>query len=505
MNKVEEIFKAWNIAFNPNSEQAELASKRIEICNSCEHKVTNLGINRCSVCGCALKGKVFSPVKGACPKGKWDEVDEVMVKGIEITSEDTIFIQIASYRDPELIPTIKDCISKAKYPERLSFGICWQHSEEDVWDNLDEFKENPAFTIMDVPWYESKGLCWARHHIQKMWKGEKYTLQIDSHHRFLQDWDVELIKMMYLTESPKPILTSYAGMYRPETNELLNKDPYKMVGKKFTLGGTILFYPETIQGWETLIKPVPARFVSGHFFFTYGIHCEEYKYDPNLYFAGDEISLSIRSFTLGYDLFHPHKLVIWHEYTREGRVKHWDDFQSKNADKIEKTFGELDDVSKKRLRQMLQEENNGSDITGYGLGTARSHKEYEIYAGIDFANRILHPDLIAGIDPPTTVEQDSDWRTLQLTVFNKEVTWSQYINHFKKEISNLDDIQFIYVGIEDTSGKLLFRKDITDPSYLSFENTSLVVNLGTYQVPHILIVWPYLKNEGWKSRIDILL
>jgi hypothetical protein len=75
MNKLEEIFKAWNISFNPDDSQAELAGKRIEICNSCEFKTTTLGINRCSVCGCALKGKVFSPVKGACPKGKWDEVD----------------------------------------------------------------------------------------------------------------------------------------------------------------------------------------------------------------------------------------------------------------------------------------------------------------------------------------------------------------------------------------------------------------------------------------------
>jgi len=75
MNKLQEIFKAWNIAFDPDNEQAELAAKRIEICNSCDKKVTNLGINRCSVCGCALKGKVFSPVKGACPIGKWDEVD----------------------------------------------------------------------------------------------------------------------------------------------------------------------------------------------------------------------------------------------------------------------------------------------------------------------------------------------------------------------------------------------------------------------------------------------
>ena len=43
-----------------------------------------------------------------------------------------IFIQIASYRDPQLIPTLKDCISKAKNPENLVFAIAWQHSKDDV-------------------------------------------------------------------------------------------------------------------------------------------------------------------------------------------------------------------------------------------------------------------------------------------------------------------------------------------------------------------------------------
>ncbi len=42
-----------------------------------------------------------------------------------------IFIQIASYRDPQLIPTIKDCIDKSKKPENLRFGICRQFHPED--------------------------------------------------------------------------------------------------------------------------------------------------------------------------------------------------------------------------------------------------------------------------------------------------------------------------------------------------------------------------------------
>jgi hypothetical protein len=74
MNKAQEIFTAWRIALDPNNTQSELASERIQICNECEFKAT-IPVIHCSVCKCALKGKIFSPVKGACPKGKWEEVD----------------------------------------------------------------------------------------------------------------------------------------------------------------------------------------------------------------------------------------------------------------------------------------------------------------------------------------------------------------------------------------------------------------------------------------------
>ena len=280
-----------------------------------------------------------------------------------------IFVQIASYRDPELVPTIRDCISKAKYADRLTFGICWQRDET---ESLDEFVNDGRFRVIDVPWNQSKGLCWARSLIQKLWSGEEYTLQLDSHHRFIQNWDEELIEMMKLTGSEKPIVGSYAGMYDPKENKLLNQDPYKMVPDKFTPGGTILFYPHSIENWEQLDKPIPARFVSGHFFFTIGEHCKEYHYDPNIYFAGDEISLSIRSYTLGYDLFHPHRLLIWHEYTREGRTKHWTDFnnETKEAGLVKDDWWDMDNESKRRLRHMLQEEDNNIVLQFIAIGIA---------------------------------------------------------------------------------------------------------------------------------------
>ena len=37
-----------------------------------------------------------------------------------------IFIQIASYRDPQLVPTIKDILANSKNPENLRFSIARQ-------------------------------------------------------------------------------------------------------------------------------------------------------------------------------------------------------------------------------------------------------------------------------------------------------------------------------------------------------------------------------------------
>jgi len=397
-----------------------------------------------------------------------------------------IFVQIASYRDPELIPTIKDCIAKAKHPENLTFGICWQRDET---EKLDEFKDLPTFQILDVHWSKSKGLCWARSEIQKLWKGEQYTLQIDSHHRFLQNWDEELISMMEMTGSSKPIITTYAGMYSPKENKLLNVEPYKMVPDKFTPSGTILFYPHAIPNWQTLTKPIPARFVSGHFFFTLGKHCEEYKYDPNLYFAGDEISLSIRSFTLGYDLFHPHKTVIWHEYTREGRTKHWTDFDQSNKQtgKVDQTWWEMDNESKRRLRHLLKEEDNKIDLGVYGLGTVRSHRDYELYAGINFAKKQLHPEAKRGTNPPTN--DPSDWSQLQETMFNLKLNIPQPAEPYK----------LIYIGIEDESGTVLYRHDMT--SYSPQHKAAFT----SFTKPFKWVCWP-LDNEGnWKTRQDFAL
>lgn len=404
-----------------------------------------------------------------------------------------IFVQIASYRDPDLLPTIVDCLAKARYKGDLRFGICTQTNEADR--SLSPFATNRNFRIDKVPWHRSEGLCWARARIQDLYEGEEYTLQLDSHHRFATDWDVKMLEQLEQTGSSKPILTTYANSFDLNTLERSGPEPWKMVADKFTSHGTIMFKPQVITEWRDLSKPIRARFVSGHFFFTVGKHCEDYAYDPNLYFAGDEISLSIRSFTMGYDIFHPHRPLIWHEYTRGGRTKHWDDHVEGNRNMIGRTWSERDADSKRRLRQLLRMEDGAVSFGRFGLGSERSHEDYERYAGIDFRRKLLHVDTVKGLEPPCQYVDEDHWNDGLSKTYSLELSWE------KHDLGNCSDYHFIFIGVEDNSGKLLYRYDAPAHSpEATLLATTKRVEFTSATLPAKYIIWPVSRSKGWLEK-----
>ena len=218
-----------------------------------------------------------------------------------------IFTQIASYRDPQLIPTIKNMLENAKNPENIRFGIARQFNEEDKFDDLSEYEKDSRFRVLNIPYTESKGVCWARNLTQELYEDEEYTMQIDSHMRFEKDWDESLINMLKELQSKgykKPLLTSYVSSFDPDNDPQGRvRVPWRMAFDRFIPEGAVFFLPETIPGWETLTEPVPSRFYSAHFCFTLGQFSKEVRHDPEFYFHGEEISIAVRAYTHGYDYF----------------------------------------------------------------------------------------------------------------------------------------------------------------------------------------------------------
>jgi glycosyltransferase involved in cell wall biosynthesis len=410
----------------------------------------------------------------------------------------TIFVQIASYRDPQLIPTIDDMLENAKYPENLRIGICHQYHPDDKFSNLTKYRLDDRFRIIDVLYSESKGACWARHQIQQVYSGETYTLQIDSHMRFEENWDETLILMLQQLQDKgfeKPLLTGYVSSFNPNNDpEGRVKEPWRMAFDRFIPEGAVFFLPETIPNWQQLTEPVPARFYSAHFAFTLGKFSEEVQHDPEFYFHGEEISIGVRAYTHGYDLFHPHKVVIWHEYTREGRTKQWDD---------DKDWVNKNNLAHKKNRQLfgMDGEEIELDFGKYGFGTERTLRDYEIYSGLLFSKRAVQQHTLDKNYPPnpTIYETEEEWLSSFATIFKHciDLSFSQLPEK---------DYDFWVVAFHGDNDETLFRKDadVNEINRLMNDSGGYVKLWREFQTTHkpkYWVVWPHSKSKDWCERI----
>jgi len=130
-----------------------------------------------------------------------------------------IFVGIPAYRDPELPSTIANLVATADRPELLRFGVCFQYCEvEDsaIDGELRALAGGPSEIEVDrISYKEARNAYYARTRVQRLYRGEEFALQIDSHMRMVKGWD-SLLKE-YISQCPgKPIISVYPRAYQRE-------------------------------------------------------------------------------------------------------------------------------------------------------------------------------------------------------------------------------------------------------------------------------------------------
>lgn len=454
--------------------------------------------------------------------------------------DNTIFVQIASYKDPQLIPTLTDMIKNAEHPELLRVVVCWQHGADDsiedfldngfqmvstdisdIKDKVHTLTNTATIELIDIHYLDTHGACWARNKIQQYYNGEKYTLQLDSHHRFVEKWDTLLIDMLESVRdvSPKPLLTAYISSFDPENDPSGRvNEPWKMDFDRFIPEGAVFFRPSTIDDWRERDRPMLSRFYSAHFAFADGSFATEVQHDPEYFFHGEEISIGVRAFTHGYDLYHPHRVIAWHEYTRKGRVKVWDDHttQQKKKGKITEDWVERNDKCHKRNRILFGmdgESQDQLDFGKYGFGTVRTVKQFEEYAGMSFKYRGVQQQVLDRIEPSLdykTYDSEDEWRnTMSRSNDIRICVHKNDLNHYDENgnFVPVNDYDFFYVGTHDADGNEVFRKDLQEHEindYLKGEwiDYRFIFMCDPTKIATRYTIWPHSKSKGWLTKID---
>lgn len=310
----------------------------------------------------------------------------------------TIFVSVASYRDPDCQSTVCNLFEQAAHPERIFVGVCLQVVAEEDKDCLLDPPRSEQVRIMQVDAAESRGACWARHRVQQLFRGEDYFFQIDSHMRFVAGWDEKCITMLAKCPSHKPVLSTYPLMFTPP-DQLADAAIATMHVIGFDEAG-IVGYGSSLSSLENAPPlPTPSASIAAGQLFASGEIVEQVPYDPHLYFAGEEISLAVRLFTSGWDIFTPNDALAFHDYTAHPhRPRHWEN---------QPDWYKLNDLSRRRLRHLFDVtlSNNPDDlidINEFGLGKERSIHDYETFSGLDFKGRMFRgqpfPQSVCGPD-----------------------------------------------------------------------------------------------------------
>jgi len=253
--------------------------------------------------------------------------------------EDTIFVSVVSYRDAlELSKTVASLFAKAAVPNRVVVGVHEQTeegSEDSVLDAAFEDiyagKLSENVRVLSSSAARSEGPMWARAKVEKeLYRGEKYYMQVDSHTRFVKDWDAKLIDMMSNIEGATPIITAVPANFDHETEIWEHHSPTFSVVTGLDSGGFPILGGRAFASHPARCYRTPL--VCPGFLFTLGSFVQRVPADDvgAFLFFPECLVQSARYFTHGARFYSPTEAVVAHCVDRSYRPLYWEQMRRRN-------------------------------------------------------------------------------------------------------------------------------------------------------------------------------
>lgn len=310
-----------------------------------------------------------------------------------------IFVNLCSYRDKLLAPTVKSLLDNESGRNIITIGIFEQAKlEESLITTHPDLANHKQVKYKRVDPEYSEGVMWARHINSLQLVDEDFQYQIDSHMLFDKNWDHYLIldynQASQLKNTDKILLTCGTKNYDLDgesiTKHTLSEDitvklGYFQFDKNMRLHAHGAWIPST-----NVVTP-SIHICAGNFFAP-AKWIKEVGYNTKIFFEGEEQVLVISSILKDYHIFHQRKIKVYH-YLRS--TNH----TSKQTNSPAVSLS----IIKARQERSMQELSNYI----YSIPEEQLEK-YRKITGVDYINRKLeHRAITRQIQPyPDAV---NDW------------------------------------------------------------------------------------------------
>ena len=358
-----------------------------------------------------------------------------------IRDDESIFVSLAAFREHLLGKSMMSAFDNAKDPSKLFIGAVVQNcygldgvvcktglevigkdkkgrdmtsvspkppdangiEEFCTHENYKKYCESGQVRVIYIHDTDALGPTTARYYASKLWGGETYIMQMDSHLEFATDWEQYYIDEAKASKNfPKSVLSAYPPGFKDYEGTFKGGGGgERLCGAHFSkspVESEILRIEQLGRTPEGIPRPTQIPFIAAGFFFAHSSWLQDVPFDPYApwCFMGEEIALSIRSWTHGWNIYAPRRNVIAHQY-RPGRLglpKFWESVGRETGRGSLNT--RLQKHVLRRIKHMLAYPTDSRDIlrkdgdeislhnfADYSLGHERSLEEYLQWTNIN--------------------------------------------------------------------------------------------------------------------------
>ena len=317
-----------------------------------------------------------------------------------VRDETIIRVMVSSFRDPRCGQTLYNIFDRAVHPNRMAVGVVEQtlRNGMDAFDCVATYcalvaEKRPGLvcphlgriSTVRVDAATAKGPIWARAMGASMVQPtDGFCMQVDAHVDFNVGYDVSMLKMWAMLANEYGVLSTYVGNIVQDLSAkgevLIGAPRYDVpVICRTLVGGHGVVRNEGADGGRCLEKPILSLAWAAGWSFAKCHFERNVPNDPHLegLFDGEEFSRMLRAFTWGYDVYTPHRPIVFHDY------RHSLPWQRKR----EGTWGRGHDPAPavRRYKSLMEFPGTTPLVAGdvYGVGTRRTIDQFKLFSGID--------------------------------------------------------------------------------------------------------------------------
>ena len=288
-----------------------------------------------------------------------------------VREDESVFVSLAAFREHLLGKSMMSAFDKAKDPSKLFIGAVVQNcfgldgtvchtglevvgkfangqdktsvspkppdangiEEFCTHEDYKKYCDSGQVRVIYVHDTDALGPQTARFYASKLWGGETYFMQMDAHLEFAPEWEQYYIDEARAAKNyPKSVLSSYPPGFKEYDGAFKGGSRGERLCRAHFSPSQVEYQILRIEQFG--LTPMDAKyptqipFMAAGFFFAHSNLLQDVPFDPYApwCFMGEEIALSLRAWTNGWDIYAPRKNVIAHQY-RPGRLglpKFWE-------------------------------------------------------------------------------------------------------------------------------------------------------------------------------------